>query len=143
MIKKLVIPLSFVVVAACVKIETDTETTEATRLLSVEDIKREYEIADSLNRIEDRSQLNFETVVLGIDKRNNQVIIRTPVDRGFGCLLFSDYFTLMYVNCDSVCCENNGFWLVDYVGFAGFRSPVGCAPDTTQQHFEDDCDCGN
>ena len=141
MIKKLAAGFLLIFLFACT--ENDFENTEPIPLLSLEQIKREYFIADSLNLLHDRSHLNFETVILGIDKRNNQTIIRTPVNRGFGCLMYPDFFTILYLNCDSVCCVKNGYWLVDYVGIAGMRSPVGCAPDTTQQNFEGGCNCGN
>ena len=100
------------------------------KILSLNDIKREYTIADSLNNLEDRSKLETTTVILGIDERNGRYLIRTCLNRGFGCLMFTDYYTILYQDCDSVCCEKNGNWLVDYVGFAGARSPVGCEPDT-------------
>ena len=122
--------------------ENTIQDTEPFAILSLEDIKREYAIADSLNLLEDRSGLNLETVVLGIDARNNQTIIRTPLNRGFGCLLFSDYFTILYLNCDSMCCTTTGFWEVDYVGFAGRYSAVGCAPDTVRTD-RNDCGCTN
>ncbi len=102
-------------------------------VLSLEDIKKEYQIADSLNSLEDRSNINTSTIILGVDRRNGKIIIRSCEDRGFGCLLFSDYYTIKYEDCDSVCCErNDGYWMVDYVGFAGSRSVVGCVPDTLQ-----------
>lgn len=116
---------------------------EAFPMLSLEDIKREYATADSLNRLEDKGDFNHETIILGIDERNNQTIIRTPATRGFGCIIYDDYLTILYLNCDSACCETRGFWLIDYMGFAGTPSPVGCAPDTTQQIFESECDCEN
>ena len=102
-------------------------------ILTLDDIKREYEIADSLNYLDDRSNIDTSTVILGVDKRNGKIIIRTCRTRGFGCMLFPEYFTLEYLNCDSVCCEkNSGYWQVDYVGIAGSRSVVGCVPDTLQ-----------
>jgi hypothetical protein len=102
-------------------------------LLTLDEIKQEYYIADSLNRLEDRSNIDTSTITLGVDKRNGKVVIRTCQTRGFGCLLFTDYYTIKYQDCDSVCCEkNDGIWLVDYVGFAGTRSVVGCVPDTIQ-----------
>ena len=127
--------------AGCEERLIDTST--SLPLLTLDDIKNEYIIADSLNKLEDRSSLIFKTRILGIDSRNNQTIIRTPINRGFGCLMFEDYFTILYLNCDSVCCEENGFWLVDYVGFAGFRTPVGCAPDTIQNEVYKGCECEN
>ena len=102
------------------------------RILSVNDIKQEYYTADSLNNLEDRSNIDTSTLVLGIDGRNGKYVIRTCLDRGFGCLLFSDYHTILYQDCDSVSCENNGNWVVDYVGIAGSPSSVGCEPDTIQ-----------
>ncbi len=101
------------------------------RMLTLDDIKREYCIADSLNNLKDRSNTDTATVILGVDKRNGEVVVRTCQTRGFGCLLFTDFFTIKYQDCDSVCCKrNDGYWLVDYVGFAGSRSVVGCVPDT-------------
>lgn len=117
------------------------EPPDSLTLLTLDDIKREFAIADSLNNLEDRSNLDFETTILGIDSRNNQTIIRTPIDRGFGCLLFQNYFTILYLNCDSVCCENNGIWIIDCVGFAGIPTSVGCAPDTLRTDFG--CGCGS
>ena len=131
--------LIFILLTGCNE-SLDMES-DFTRILSLEDIKREYLIADSLNLLDDRSNLDFETKILGIDKRNGQVIIRTCLNRGFGCLLYSDFYTILYINCDSVCCETNGFWLVDYVGIAGQPSPVGCAPDTVQSTISTDCGC--
>jgi hypothetical protein len=103
------------------------------RLLTLDDIKQEYYTADSLNRLEDRSNIDSSTITLGVDKRNGKVVIRTCGTRSFGCLLFTDYYTIKYQDCDSICCEKNGgIWLVDYAGFAGTRSVVGCVPDTIQ-----------
>ena len=134
--------LFFLLLNACSEsIETDFQ--EPLKKLSLEEIKREYAIADSLNRLKDRSHLNFETIILGIDSRNNQTIIRTALNRSFGCLMFTDYFTILYLNCDSVCCEKNGFWEVDFAGIAGIRTPVGCAPDTLTQGENTDCGCIN
>jgi len=122
--------LIFILIAGC---KENDEFDSTLRLLSLEDIKREYQIADSLNNLEDRSEIDTSTIILGIDKRNGNVITRSCENRGFGCLLFTDFYTIKYQNCDSVCCERSeGYWLVDYVGFAGTRSVVGCVPDTLQ-----------
>ncbi|RIJ49290.1 hypothetical protein D1614_07010 [Maribellus luteus] len=104
------------------------------KLLGLDDIKREYQIADSLNYLPDRSNIDTTTLILGMDERNGKVVIRSCQTRGFGCILVTNYYTILYQDCDSICCKKNGNWLVDYVGFAGFRSPVGCEPDTTGNH---------
>lgn len=108
----------------------EIENPDHLKMLSLNDIIHEYTIADSLNKIEDWNTLDTETKILGIDKRNGQVIVRECRTRGFGCLLYTNFYTILYQDCDSLCCEKNGNWLVDYVGFAGARSPVGCEPDT-------------
>jgi len=139
MVKFLLFIVLLFLLLGCEKDIPDSPDTSP--LLTLDDIKREFAIADSLNHLDDRSYLNFETTVLGIDSRNNQTIIRTPMDRGFGCILFQNYFTILYLNCDSVCCENNGVWIIDHFGFAGFPKSVGCAPDTVRTDFG--CGCGN
>ena len=123
----LILLLSFILFPGC---SDEIENPDNLKLLSLDNIKREYAIADSLNKLEDRSNLDTTTIILGIDKRNGKYIIRTCLNRGFGCLMFTNYYTILYQNCDSVCCTKNGNWLVDYVGFVGARSPVGCEPDT-------------
>lgn len=105
------------------------------RILTIQDIKREYAIADSLNYMDDRSNIDTTTIILGIDERNGRYIQRVCIDRGFGCLIFSDFYTLLYQDCDSICCEGDGNWLIDSWGFAGFPGRVGCEPDTLN--------CGN
>jgi len=126
--RRILIFLLFIILThAC---DDEIDNPENLKLLSLEDIKREYAIADSLNRLKYRSDIDTGTIVLGIDERNGKYLIRTCLNRGFGCLMFSDYFTILYEDCDSVCCVRNGNWLVDYVGIAGARSPVGCEPDT-------------
>ena len=104
------------------------------KLLSVRDIIREYAIADSLNKLDDRNNIDTEPVILGIDERNGKQLIRTCINRGFGCLLFSDYYTILYQDCDSSCCEKSGNLLIDYAGIVGARTIVGCEPDTTKNN---------
>lgn len=107
---------------------------DGVRILSIEDIKREYAIADSLNYMKDRTNIDTATIILGIDERNGRYIERVCMDRGFGCILFSDFYTILYQNCDSFCCKRSGRWIIDSWGIAGFSSPVGCEPDTTSSN---------
>ena len=111
--------------------ENQDAGTEHLRELTLADIKREYVIADSLNRLADKSDVDMGTKILGVDRRNGQIIVRTCGPRGFGCYLFTNYFTLEYLDCDSLQCnDKGGIWLIDYVGIAGTPSVVGCIPDT-------------
>uniref|UniRef100_UPI003217380F hypothetical protein n=1 Tax=uncultured Draconibacterium sp. TaxID=1573823 RepID=UPI003217380F len=128
--KKLILLPVLLFLFACTE-ENTINYPVGTRFLSLDGIKHEYAIADSLNRLSDKSKIDTTTIRLGVDERNGKMLIRTCQTRSFGCLLFSIFYTILYENCDSVCCEKNGNWLVDYAGFAGIPSPVGCEPDTT------------
>ena len=87
--RQILILLLFIVLTNACNDEIDNP--DNLKLLSLEDIKREYAIADSLNRLEDRNNIDTATIVLGIDERNGKYLIRTCLHRGFGCLMYTDY----------------------------------------------------
>jgi hypothetical protein len=122
-----IILVSFV---ACEKGE-EFDNIKGLERLSVDDIIQAYHTADSLNGLKDKTWFVYDTDTLGYDARNNKIVGMICGMRSFGCLLFSHYYTVLYLNCDSLSCEKNGgFNITDYVGFAGTPHYVGCAPDT-------------
>ena len=104
--------------------------------LTVEDVKREYRIVDSLNVLSFNNELDTSKinryVTLGIDERNDLVVVQRCEDRLFGCKLTYNVFGLFYEDCDSLdCTESVGIRVIDYEGFAGSPHFIGCAPDTS------------
>ena len=104
--------------------------------MSVEDIKREYRIVDSLNVLSFNNELDTSKidryVTLGMDERNDLVVVRRCEDRLFGCMLTYNVFGLFYEDCDSLACtEAVGTRVIDYEGIAGSPRFIGYAPDTS------------
>ena len=99
--------LAIVAALLLISCQDEFKNPDNLKLLSLEEIKKEYIKADSLNNLEDRSNIDTTSIILGIDERNGKVLIRTCQSRGFGCLLFNNYYTILYQNCDSVCCESS------------------------------------
>jgi len=106
--------------------------------LSVEDIRVEYRIVDSLNTLSFNGELDTTSLdrymILGMDPRNDQIIVRRcDRERLFGCLMYHNVFGLFYQNCNSTSClELEGVSIIDHEGFAGYPRFIGCSPDTSK-----------
>ena len=125
----------FVIILALLIFACDEEVNNPyhLKLLSVSDIRQEYIVADSLNRVEDILTLPCQTDTLGVDIRNSKIVGRVCGTRAFGCLLYTHYYTVLYLDCDSAKCEKNGgINITDYAGIGGTPVYVGCAPDTAR-----------
>ncbi|UCH09602.1 MAG: hypothetical protein JSU61_10290 [Fidelibacterota bacterium] len=104
--------------------------------LSLDDIREQYRIVDSLNVLVFSNELDTSDVdryvVLGRDIRNGGIVIRRGEKRMVGCIMFRTLFGLFYEDCDSSACNGiGGIKVIDYQGYAGVPYYVGCAPDTS------------
>jgi hypothetical protein len=104
--------------------------------LTLDDIKEQYRIVDSLNTLIFSNELETSGidryVVLGRDIRNEGIVVRRGEERFLGCIKLPLIFGLFYESGDSnQCSQIEGTKIIDYEGYAGIPRYVGCAPDTS------------